>query len=859
MSDEPVIHRPVDTIVIVNSKAGAIQERDKEYNDDEILITLNVPRIGSVEMMAYIYGETAYLPVKDLLDFLRINSSLSPGLDSVYGSFINPSATYVVDRVHNRIIYQGNVFDLQPSDLIRTETNLYLRSNFFGKVFGLECFFSFRALSITLNTKLELPAIREMQIELMRKNISTLKGERKADTTINRSYPMFRAGMMDWAVSSSQQGNAPGYNTASLGIGAVVAGGETNVFLNYNSQLPLSMRQQYFSWRYVNNNQPALRQLTIGKLYVPSISSIFAPVTGVQVTNTPTTYRRSFGSYTLSNITQPGWTVELYINSVLLNYTKADAAGFFSFEVPLVYGNSNLLLRFYGPLGEEHTQEQTMNIPFNFVPVNELEYSITAGMVNDDRHGFFTRAILNYGLSKRITVGGGLEYLSTISSGKAIPFLTASARLGSFTLLSAEHDYGVRSKASLNFRLFTKLQFDVNYTLYNKNQMAVLYNYREEKRVVVSMPFRTRTFASFTRLTLNRYSTAPNPLLKQAPSYKNTSAELLLSAIYKNISSNFTTFALFNSFTKPAIFSTFSLSFMMPRGIRIIPRAQYQFNERNFNMLKAEGEKNISRNCYLGLYLEKDLVNKINYAGASFRYNLQFARTSFSTRQSKHYSSTYESIHGSLIYANKYLQAGNQASVGKGALIIAPFLDMNCNGRRDPGEPKVSGLRMTVNGGRMIRNEKDTTLRIMNLEAYTSYFIELDKNSFDNVAWIMKKLSIRIAINANEVKSIEVPVAVVGEVSGTVLFKDNKGTKGIGRITVMIYKNDSTLVGSTVTEGDGYFSLLGLAPGKYTARIDPVQLQKVDMLSRDIKPFIIKKGREGDVVDGLEFVLQMNK
>ncbi|MEO5995383.1 MAG: hypothetical protein ABIN89_01710 [Chitinophagaceae bacterium] len=859
ISDKAVIPKPVDTIVIVNPKVVVTQERDKEYNDDEILITLNVPRIGSVEMMAYIYGEDAYLPVKDLFDFLKISNTLSAGLDSVYGTFINPASTYVVDKVNNRIIYQGNVFELQPNDLIRTETNLYLHSNYFEKVFGLECFFNFRALSITLNTKLELPAIREMQIELMRKNISSLKGERIADTTINRTYHMFRAGMMDWAISSNQLSTAPGFTTASLGIGAVVAGGETNLFLNYNSQIPLSLRQQYFSWRYVNNNQPALRQVTIGKLNTQSISSIFAPVTGIQVTNTPTTYRRSFGSYTLSNITQPGWTVELYINNVLLNYTKADAAGFFRFEVPLVYGSSILILRFYGPLGEEQTQEQTMNIPFNFVPVNQLEYTITAGVVNNDSHGVFTRALLNYGLTKRITVGGGMEYLSTISSGKVIPFVTASARLGSFTLLSAEHAYGVRSKASLNFHLFTNLQFDVNYTRFNKHQVAVLYNYLEERRISISMPFRTRTIASFTRFILNQYSTAPNPLLKQSPIYKFTSAELLLSAIYKNISSNFTTSALFNEFGNPAVYSSFSLSFRIPGGIRLIPRAQYEFKKKNFNMLKAEGEKNISRNCYLGLYLEKDLVNNINYAGASFRYNLQFAQTSFSTRQSKQYSTTNESAHGSLVYTNKYLQAGNQANVGKGGLVIAPFLDMNCNGRRDTGEPKVSGLKMKVNGGRTTRNDKDTTFRIMNLEAYNSYYIELDKNSFDNVAWIMKKLSIRVAINANEVKIIEVPVAVVGEVSGSVLFKDNKGSKGLGRITIKIYNSDSSLAGQTVTEADGYFSFLGLAPGVYTARIDPAQLQTLNMQSPDIKSFVIKQGREGDVVDGLEFTLQMGK
>ena len=60
-----------------------------------------------------------------------------------------------------------------------------------------------------------------------------------------------------------------------------------------------------------------LRQVMAGKINSNSISTIYNPVVGVQLTNTPTTYRRSFGSYTLSDRTEPGWIVELYVNNVL--------------------------------------------------------------------------------------------------------------------------------------------------------------------------------------------------------------------------------------------------------------------------------------------------------------------------------------------------------------------------------------------------------------------------------------------------------------------------------------------------------------------------------------------------------------
>ena len=120
-------------------------------------------------------------------------------------------------------------------------------------------------------------------------------------------------------------------------------------------------------------------------------ATLYNPVIGVQLTNTPTTYRRSFGSYTLSDRTEPGWIVELYVNNVLVDYVKADASGFFTFEVPLVYGNTMVKLKFYGPWGEER-KEQNINIPFTFLPVKTLEYTASAGIVEDSVQSRFSRA-----------------------------------------------------------------------------------------------------------------------------------------------------------------------------------------------------------------------------------------------------------------------------------------------------------------------------------------------------------------------------------------------------------------------------------------------------------------------------------
>jgi hypothetical protein len=205
-----------------------------------------------------------------------------------------------------------------------------------------------------------------------------------------------------------------------------------------------------------------------------------------------------------------------------------------------------------------------------------------------------------------------------------------------------------------------------------------------------------------------------------------------------------------------------------------------------------------------------------------------------------------------------YLGTDNRPNVGKGGIIIDPFLDLNCNGRRDKGEPKAFGLNFNINNGRIERDNRDTTIRIFDLEPYTTYTIELDRNSFDNISWQIKKPIISVIVDPNEFKLIQIPIAVVGEVSGTVYLNENNSKKGLGRIIVCFYRSDdSSLAARTLTEADGFFSYLGLAPGSYFAQIDTSQLRRLYMTSSSIAmPVNILQNKDGYVVEDLEFVLQ---
>jgi len=816
---------------------------------DELSVFFQVKDVGAIEIPAVIKEDVAYLPVKDIFDFLKFKNTMSQSMDSIYGFLITDKEPFLFDYKKNMITFQGKPFQLNQGDMIRTETNLYLRSNFFGEIFGLNSRFSIRTLSVTMETKLELPTMREKRLDQMRQNINRITGEVKADTLIKRAHPFFYLGMADWSVISTQQIGREEDTRFNLAVGAVIAGGEANVMLNYNTKEVFDEKQQYYYLKFVNNNRSWLRQTILGKIGTEAVSSIYNPVVGIRLTNTPTTYRRSFGTYPMSDYTNPNWTVELYVNNILVDYQQADASGFFSFQVPLVYGNSQVKFKYYGPWGEERSKEQTLTIPFNFMPLKKLEYTAGAGMVEDGKQSIFSRINFNYGLSKEITIGAGVEYLSSVISGPIMPFAAVATRPFSNLILSGEYMYGVRGKGILSYQFFKNVQMELNYIKYEPGQKAVNYNYLEERKAILTIPIKTKSQSIYNRMTYD------NIIM---PGTQYTTTEWLISGALFGFNTNLTNYGMFSEHSKPYAYSNLSISARLPNGIMLTPQSQFSYSLGKWISAKLVLEKYVFKNGFISLSYENNFLGHMQMTQFGFRYDLSFAQAGFTVRQSNNAVTTMEVARGSLIIDPKtgYFGANNRVSVGKGALTFAPFLDLNCNNRRDPGEPKEYDLNIRISGGKPFQNDRDSTIRVLDLEPYTIYFVELDQNSFDNVAWKLKKRTMNVIVDPNQFKIIEVPIAVVGEVSGTIDKKGQSGSKGIGRIVVNIFDSSSKFVGKTQSEMDGYFSFLGLAPGNYYAKIDSVQLRRVQMKAEpDALQFSIKQSRDGDIVEGIDFTL----
>lgn len=815
----------------------------------EISVSASMKEFGSAEIPALVNDETVYLSVTDLFNFLKINNHYTPDNESISGSFLNSKDPYIIDLKNHLITYQNQKFDLLPDEIIRAGDNLYLVSNFFEDVFGLTCTYYPRSLSVTLLSKGELPAIRAMRLEKLSLNFNPSDLTFNADTTFGKNFKLFHFRSADWSISSLQQVGGLSYVRAGLNLGGVVGGGDLRAVISHTTDRPFLARNQFYLWRFANNDNKLVRQFHAGKISVRSISSVFDPIIGVQITNATTYNRRAFGIYTYRGYTDPDGLVELYVNNVLIDYIRADALGFIEYEIPLSYGNTKISLLFYGPSGEEFTDEKTFHIPMTFLPKNEFEYTLSAGMIENHEGNFFSQGRINYGLSENITVGGGLEYTYSTEKIQALPFINASLRLASNMFFNWEYSPGTLYKGNLTYFSLSKLQFELQYVKYSIQQEAIKYNYNEQRKGLVSMPFlignRTVTSRlSFSQNILNDFS------------FYNVELQLSLATKWLNI--NLTQSALLRSGSE-TIYSTISSSIRLPKQIRFSQRVIYSLTDNKLMSLNLGVEKKVSRSIYVNAAYEQSFSHISHSFRLGISCNLASANVNALVSISKNSTVFVQSASGSVIY-DKNLGGARfmkNSNVGSGAVCFLAFMDLNGNGKRDEEEPGVKGIKVKIHSGGGKRINTDSTSIFLGLEPYIDYNFTIDGYGLENISWRINHPLVSISIDPNQLKTIDVAIISVGEAAGKVYYLNKEGVKvAIGRVNVEIHNKKTGEVVSTATEFDGYFSYLGLLPGDYFVKVADALLDKMNLVApAESSSFTINANIHGDIVDDLEISL----
>lgn len=830
-----------------------------DKNCEEVLVNLNFKNIGEIEIPAYICEDKIYISVPTLFTFLKIKNEIDFTSHTISGFYLNEKETYQIDNTNNRIVIGTSTIELKPTDIIHTDTDIFLKSDYFASVFLIENTFDMRKLTINMSTKLELPLVKEMRLAKIRENLQKMKHEFIADTSIVRNHPMLHFGTATWSINTNQTRYSHGndsqtsnYERYQLELGGMLMGGEFNADFNYGTQNPYLKRNGYYYWKYAFDDNKYLTRIKMGNLAVQSKSTILYPTLGLQITNTPNTQRKSFGTYALSDYTRPNWNVELYINNSLIGFTKADSNGFFSFDVPIVYGQTETSLRFYGPNGEEEVSRKRFVTPFTRIPKNEFEYTLNFGIIENSENSPFTNFKTNYGLTKSITIGAALEYNKALEYNSTIPSFSFAAQPFSQLLVAGNYSHKLMLNGLINYTTLNNIRFEFDYTKYDENQDAIIYNYLQTIKGSMSVPLRIKKFNGQVRFNFygNTYTSNTS----------NTNTELLISGAIKRFNFNLTTNSSNYSYGQRIVYSSLSSNIQLPRNFNMIPSIRYQYGDSELMFTKVDVRKRIFKNGELNLVYEHQFASDNDYVTFGLRYDFKIMAVNSSNNWSQNSASYGQSASGSLIFQPNagFVEFNNQSSIGLAEIMLIPFLDVNNNGKMDINESMVSDVNVKFGRGKK-QFVKNGSIIFSGLEPFVENNIELNGDKLGNLAWIIENKNISVVLNPNQLRSVYIPVVVVGEIGGFVNKNENGVLKYLNGIKVNIFDMSHHLVASVLSEQDGYFSYFGLKDGNYTVEIDSKQLESLNFTAnQSVIPLEISNGTTGTLIDNLEFELTKN-
>jgi len=836
--------------LFIGGAALQAQVTDEDEFYDELSVVLSVENLGSFSIDAIYHRDELFLPANDLFNLLEIYIRSNAELDSFYGYFGDESLPFAFAPEDGFFSFREDSLKVESGrDFILTFEDLFVSLPVYRDLFGLHMEFNFRNLRVFLESEIEPPVVRMLRVEKMRESLRVARGEVYVDTTIRRDFNWFGGAVVDLNLRSQQSSSGSRSEVLRTDLGAEFIGGELQLSSFLDRSLDFDLQRQYGSWKFVNNDLNFVRQIEL-RSGVPNIlSRVFNNTIGFRITNTPTTLRRSFGTYLLRRRTEPGWEVELYVNNVLIDETVTDASGEFQFEVPLSYGSTDVTLRFYGPWGQEEVEEETIDIPFSFVPINEIEYSIQGGRTIVDENHRFLHGRVSYGLSRNITLHAGYETFERNIESRNMPFAGATFSPFGNAMMSYSYVGNSWHEGSFLFRTTGGIYFDAGARIFEDGQDAWRTPNEKELRMGFSSPLNL-----FDRRFMFRSNARSVENLSGWAHFIDSQLGFFAGRANINLSSRFRMGRL--SMANFAV----DARLILGRNWNISANTWYDAEEMEFLYSRVQVQRRFGPHVRMSANLNHSFTNDQTSFSLNASVDLQFGRVTTGVLATGDTWQTNQNVFTSIQFGGKShkVRARSRSNLGRGTIDVRLFVDANHNGVRDEGEPLVDQAIVSLSGSsRVDLIDVDSVFRFYGLELYTNYIINVDRNSLPSISWTIDHEVYSIYPEPNRVRTIEIPVKPMGEIEGRVLLETRDGTTIPARnIRVVIYDSDGKEAVRLSTDEMGYYMHLGLPPGSYTARLETAQLERMNFSApRTTIDFEISPSVEGDFIPGLDFVL----
>lgn len=791
---------------------------------EEGVVNVEVLGVAARDFVAQFAADTLYLPYLSLCDLLRIPATLSEGNDLLSGEF-PLGEPFEISRGTGTARRRGTEYPF-PSGAVRlVGDEVFIEQGALFHFLGIRSSFRLSKLTLTVSADERLPIV---QWGKNRKRYASLEdagrstGRGAAEYSVSRSW--IGGPIIDWTLSNNMK-LSNGYTNAMMRVGGQFLFGELELgataALQQGSGRKPRLALDSWRWQYQAPDFPLLTRVTVGDL----------PIAGeefhaIDLSNVPLLPRSGFVEHILTGQTQPGWTIELYEGTRLVNVAVADSLGYYAFQIPVGYGTVDRTLRFIGTYGEIITEQRRIQLDANLVPAGELEYTLRAG---GDRFNSSSRLAgqgrVDFGVTNRLTVGAQ----ATVRPG----MVGVPGRDSISSMASATYWIGESSTLGLHYRPEASLFSGEFYSITPSN-MSLRIGFD-------SLSPKQRTFISSLSATMpvGAVSFGGAGFFERRESGYAITAAPQISGYVGGINwSVSTAFALpfpsrpageVRDSTLPARSTRTSL-WMLATPVRGV-------------LLGIEGTYDHMARSIVGCQLSS-YFRLIDGVGISFGYGvpgMQWSRGTLTAQLELALSPTRvfafasrepnaEQVSGTVMAQGSVVTSGRGVgfyrdfSLGKSTIIVRPFRDDNGNGEFDPGEIELRGVDAKLRQGGMWIAAEDGAFTLV--PSNMLWTLEVDRWSMAEDGLFPSRYHYTIFSSPSTVVTVDVPYVQGFDVTGRCFIDDStsQGGRSLNGIRVQLSStaNGSLYDGEMFSDGTVLFT--GIAGGSYTLMFDQEQL-----------------------------------
>jgi len=833
---------------IIDNKTKPEDGLLKVDNENYLVFELKVNDLIYDDLInVYKDEDNYYIPMREFSDAMEFPLIVNAKEGRISGWYLKEGNHFLFDT-HNLSVTSGNYKKMvSNNDFFITDDDIYLSASIIDEVFPINIKMSYSQQRVHLLMEDLLPFQAKLKREKYRQHwLSTKDGKKYEliETENNWNSLPFTDVEFGSKIKKDAHNNIDASYHASIKASTTIDKFDTNIFTSVNDDEIDAFRIKARSYDKNNNlfGYSGISLFEVGDVESLKLDLIGQRSLGrgMVLSNNPLGRDATFDTTTLSGDSLPGWEIELYSNTTLLDFQIVGENGRYLFkDVPIYYGNNTIRLVFYGPHGEIREESKQYRIDNTIIKKGKFYYQFGANQQNksllginqEEEDGFLNIAAnFEYGLTDRMTGSYGSVWTELDDGTKhtyhnfGITTMLGGNIVTKSSLAYDSSDGGWAAKLQGNTRIentnvrFEHAQYNDLLTSLNIGDSDAL----KSSSMVSSNGYFTNFLASRVAYTLSgkheKFSSGKN--VSSISSRLNKSAfgmtfsNQLNAEFYNNSSDRVLgTTSVSGRYNKTQLRMGVGYGFMTDNNLRdmrvSLSKKVFSDYDTNFVINKSFlGEGSISALGSLNWSNDNYRVGAIMSADDQENLEIGF-NISFSLYQDPR---------------SKRWEITNQAVSETGAVSARAFLDTNQNDILDNDEEVLQNFVVT-SGGRSYDADEDGSIFFGGLQRDRYVDILIDESSLDDPYWYAKKDGYTVLSRAGETAILDFPILESSEVEGTVYF----GKRTVSDITLYLLTIDGKKVAKIKTEYDGFYIFEKVPKGEFTIMVSDTDLEDLGL------------------------------